>query len=427
MRPNNRSQAAQLTVRVAAGAAVIALSACLEPGELDDKAQFIGVLADGSVDGAFPGGSGGSSAGGSGSSGKGGSGGAASGSGGSGGVDPCDAVVTKLMTSCVATVCHGNDSSNMLKLEGSGLPANLVGMKSSSTCKEAPYIDAVAPEKSLLLTKMTSKPPCGSPMPLGGMLPTDAQRACVLAWIKEGIDGPAMPPADGGMTNPDDMCTRGDTDMDGTNDCDDMCINDAEKTMPGMCGCGMPDEDSDDDGALDCDDDCPMDPAIMMGECMMAGMMPGLRVGELAGNPNTADDNPGTMVDPLGPLRTEDTDNPEMTTVVYTGQIRVTSTGVVSFYENYDDSVRLFVDGMMLLSNGTWDEPTAATIMRPEGWYDFELRLGNGATLSGPPPDMGIAFGYSPMNRMGSTNAADYMLPRNMNATTGNLFVTDEP
>jgi hypothetical protein len=425
VRPNKRSEAAQLTVRVAAGAAVLALSACLQPGELEASAEqkFRAIILDGSFasspDGGLVGGG----------SGNGGvSGGATSGNGGAG-PDPCEAVVTELMASCVATVCHGNDSSNSLKLEGSsGMPSALAGQKSSSTCKEVPYVDAVAPEKSLLLTKMTSKPPCGSPMPLGGKLPTEAQRACVLEWIKDGIDGPNMPPTgmDGGtMPAGDAGCTRGDTDRDGTNDCDDMCINDAEKTMPGMCGCGMPDEDSDDDGALDCEDDCPMDPAVMMGECN--AMMPGLRVGELAGNPNTADDNPGTMIDPLGPVRSEDTDNPVMTTVVYTGQIRVTSTGVLSFYENYDDSVRLFVDGMMLLSNGTWDEPTAAVIMRPEGWYDFELRLGNGATLSGPPPDVGIAFGYSPMDRDGSTNAADYMLPRNMNATTGNLFVTGGP
>jgi hypothetical protein len=338
-------------------------------------------------------------------------------------------VVTKLMESCTASVCHGTESSNSLKLEGGDLPARLIGEKATSTCMELPYIDPASPEKSLILTKMTSKPPCGSPMPLGApMLPTAAERACVLEWINEGIDGPAMPGMDGGMMPAGDAgCTRGDTDKDGTNDCDDKCINDAEKTMPGMCGCGMPEEDSDDDGALDCEDDCPNDPAIMMGECMMPAGMPGLRVGELDGPINTADDNPGTMVAPLGPVLTEETDNPVMTTIVYTGQIRIGPSGVASFYENYDDSVRLFVDGMMLLSNGTWDEPTAAVIMRPEGWYDFELRLGNDLTLSGPPPDVGIAFGYSPMNRDGSTTAADYVLPRNSNATTGDLFITSEP
>jgi hypothetical protein len=40
----------------------------------------------------------------------------------------------------------------------------------------------------------------------------------------------------------------------------DDCPSDPDKTMPGICGCGVPDTDSDDDGTPDCVDDCPADP-----------------------------------------------------------------------------------------------------------------------------------------------------------------------
>ena len=40
----------------------------------------------------------------------------------------------------------------------------------------------------------------------------------------------------------------------------DLCPNDPGKTAPGVCGCGIADEDSDGDGALDCFDTCESDP-----------------------------------------------------------------------------------------------------------------------------------------------------------------------
>lgn len=407
----------------------LALSGCLSPGDIDNPEQFLAKIGTSKRDG----GAGDAAVGSSGRGGSGGTGassGGSSGSSGSGSMDDgCAEVVSELMMTCVASVCHGNDSASALKLEDPGLPGRLSGVKSSSTCKELPYVDPDEPEKSLLLTKMTMKPPCGSPMPLGMKVPTEAQRACVLQWITDGLGGEDPPPSgmDGGMMPPteDAGCTKGDTDKDGTDDCDDECINDPDKTKPGMCGCGKPDEDSDDDGALDCEDDCPDDPTKMMPPC--SGPKPGLLVGTLTGAAATGA-NPGNSgIDPLGPTVTEKIDSPNNQTIVLTGQIHISSSGVASFYEDYDDRVRLFVDGMMILSNDFWDEPTAGVIMRPEGWYDFELRLGNGSEASGPSAKMGIGFGYSPMNRNGSMNEADYVLPRNMNATTANLFRTDEP
>lgn len=48
-----------------------------------------------------------------------------------------------------------------------------------------------------------------------------------------------------------------DTDGDGTLDPDDGCPDDANKTDPGACGCGVADDDTDSDGVPDCFDICP--------------------------------------------------------------------------------------------------------------------------------------------------------------------------
>ena len=49
-------------------------------------------------------------------------------------------------------------------------------------------------------------------------------------------------------------------DGDSKSACDDMCDTDAQKIVPGVCGCNIADEDSDDDGVMDCQDECPDDP-----------------------------------------------------------------------------------------------------------------------------------------------------------------------
>ena len=54
-------------------------------------------------------------------------------------------------------------------------------------------------------------------------------------------------------------CALGDTDKDGTSDCDDYCNKDARKTSIGQCGCGVADTDTDLDGVANCVDGCPND------------------------------------------------------------------------------------------------------------------------------------------------------------------------
>jgi len=58
------------------------------------------------------------------------------------------------------------------------------------------------------------------------------------------------------VNNTPDECEP-DADDDGTIDECDGCPLDANKTAPGVCGCGLPDDDSDGDTVLDCNDICP--------------------------------------------------------------------------------------------------------------------------------------------------------------------------
>ena len=48
-----------------------------------------------------------------------------------------------------------------------------------------------------------------------------------------------------------------DDDGDGVPNRCDPCLHDPFKTLPGQCGCGVPDDDSDSDGVMSCHDNCP--------------------------------------------------------------------------------------------------------------------------------------------------------------------------
>eukprot|EP00808_Paulinella_micropora_P011522 g25188.t1 len=51
-----------------------------------------------------------------------------------------------------------------------------------------------------------------------------------------------------------------DSDGDGTPDCIDQCDLDSNKTLPGVCGCGVSEVDTDGDGSKDCQDECDLNP-----------------------------------------------------------------------------------------------------------------------------------------------------------------------
>lgn len=73
---------------------------------------------------------------------------------------------------------------------------------------------------------------------------------------------------------------------------------------------------------------------------------------------------------------------PTNTTYVYSGYIwnRTGSDATWTFAENFDDSVKLTVEGTVLIANGSsWNIPTKGTITLGPGPHPFEVRFGQGA------------------------------------------------
>jgi uncharacterized repeat protein (TIGR02543 family) len=103
---------------------------------------------------------------------------------------------------------------------------------------------------------------------------------------------------------------------------------------------------------------------------------------------NTTTTNPGNgdgnAVTNMGPWRAKfNTGWGSSTTYVYTGQMYFDGTGYF-FVESIDDAVWLKIDGTVYINNGTWnDTSSSGLISKPQGWYDFELRLYNGGGGSG--------------------------------------------
>ena len=99
------------------------------------------------------------------------------------------------------------------------------------------------------------------------------------------------------------------------------------------------------------------------------------------------------------------------TTYVYTGSINNSSASNVTwtFGENFDDSVKLVIDGTTILNDGTWNNPTLSSYTLTPGRHSFELRLGQGGggvcglmrQAGGPAPPLALV-----MIRWGRTPAS---------------------
>lgn len=137
----------RIGVSLVAAAFAVALSGC--PGTLDNKERFM--VDAGSLDDPDAGG--------------------------------CGDVPTRIFVpSCGDNGCHGATAPQQgLDLVSSGLNARIVGVQ-AKTCSGI-LADPQNPAGSLMYTKLLTRPQCGSQMPLAREPLSDADVACVLAWI----------------------------------------------------------------------------------------------------------------------------------------------------------------------------------------------------------------------------------------------------
>lgn len=138
----------------------------------------------------------------------------------------------------------------------------------------------------------------------------------------------------------------------------------------------------------------------------------GLIEGRLAGGFNTGDAIPYDAIR-LGTPKGNTTNAAEFgdnTTWGYRGKLVVPAGPDVtwSFAEQFDDSVRLLIDGNQILNDGTWNNPTVGTVTLAAGEHSFEVRFGQGGGGVGPNNGWGIGFGIDTLGR-NSTNPADYV------------------
>ena len=146
--------------------------------------------------------------------------------------------------------------------------------------------------------------------------------------------------------------------------------------------------------------------SLMMASAF-AAWQPGLNYGSVSGAANwTA--YPTSPNNVLGPMMAMTTSGwGANTTYVYWGQIYLDGSRY-NFAESIDDGTRLVIDGEMLIDDSYYNQTATASIMRPAGWYSFEVRFYNGGGGAGPANQDGwgtTAFGFG-YNKNGSTGKA---------------------
>lgn len=114
---------------------------------------------------------------------------------------------------------------------------------------------------------------------------------------------------------------------------------------------------------------------------LISGTIAGAAINTTTPNPRNGD---GNAVTNMGPWRAKsNTGWGDNTTFVYTGQMYFDGTAYF-FVESIDDAVWLKIDGTVYMNSTTWnDTSSSGLISKPQGWYDFELRLWNGGGGSG--------------------------------------------
>jgi hypothetical protein len=93
--------------------------------------------------------------------------------------------------SCGGPACHGVPGMAAaaawvdLVTDPDNLATRLSMTDGTTVCVGHKILDVANPTQSLLLTKLNDPPACGARMPVGGPNFTDADRACLAAWVTE--------------------------------------------------------------------------------------------------------------------------------------------------------------------------------------------------------------------------------------------------
>jgi hypothetical protein len=96
---------------------------------------------------------------------------------------PAPSCLTMLFTNkCNSSACHGSGAPQV-NLVSSGVESRVIGqMSSSSGLCSGMILVTTDGSPSLLAEKVSSMPPCGSQMPLGGSLSSD-ELTCLTDWV----------------------------------------------------------------------------------------------------------------------------------------------------------------------------------------------------------------------------------------------------
>ncbi|WP_041525041.1 thrombospondin type 3 repeat-containing protein [Gilvimarinus agarilyticus] len=221
----------------------------------------------------------------------------------------------------------------------------------------------------------------------------------------------------------------GDQDNDGVLDDVDQCPNTPTGAAVDSNGCEVVINDQDNDGVSDDIDQCPNTPSNEAANAQgcsssqtgdgdgsggdtQPGANEGLLYGEVQGATNWSDANP-SWIRTTDLNQTEDSIGGD-TTEIYTGMI-YDADGQISFYEHIDDSVRLYIDGNLVLSNDSWEDSSeTGNLNLAPGSHEFELRIGNADGGSGPVDGLGFGIDVN-----GGTN---FVHPSTL---TENIFTSD--
>ncbi|WP_425619265.1 PA14 domain-containing protein [Anatilimnocola sp. NA78] len=103
-------------------------------------------------------------------------------------------------------------------------------------------------------------------------------------------------------------------------------------------------------------------------------------------------------------------------TWIYSGQF-FDADGIFSFVENIDDNTLIRINGVQVLRNTTWNDPTSTGVLNfPPGWNNIEIRFGDGAGGAGAhnngATNFSPTYGFG-LNTSGSASedGADYVFP----------------